>query len=437
MYWIRKSPQDPSQRRILLRSFGLLFLGLGLLPACFITAAPETRGWRCESSTECTPGLICVEGICRGSCGDKEDCQVARNEECIEKTTKEDIVAQVCMPPCREGEERECFTGPEGRGSTGICKVGKQRCDASQIWGPCLGQILPATEICNQKDDDCDGQVDNGVNCACNPGDTRACFSALPGFRNRGACKDGIETCGASGQWAGQCKGEVVPSNEVCNGKDDDCDGQVDDAVSDVGKECNVPGKSGPCQKGITECVSGKLQCKQTVQPKVEDCNGVDDDCDGKIDNNPLGEDYTLTRSCYSGAAGCVLNTQTNSYDCKGICRGGAQRCSKDLKSWEAGCLNEIKPTPDANGVDSCNGKDDDCDGKFDESDNRVGNACNTPLSGACRAGKQVCDQGQLVCKSTQNKPETCNNLDDDCDGKVDNGATCSGGLQCVNGTCQ
>ncbi len=409
-----------------------------LFSACFITAAPETRGWGCETTSECTPGLLCVEGFCRGACTEKVDCQEALNEECIEKTTKEEVLAQVCMPPCREGESRDCFTGPAGREAAGICKKGKQTCSAQQIWGPCLDEILPRTEICNQQDDDCDGQVDNGVNCACNPGETRACFSALPGFRNRGICKDGLETCNKDGQWIGTCKGEVVPALETCNGKDDDCDGQVDNKLTDIGKECDVSSvKGGPCQKGISECLNGRIQCKQTVQPKSEECNGIDDDCDGKIDNNPLGEDYTLTRSCYTGATGCSLNPQTGAYECKGICRGGAQKCSKDLKSWEAACINEIKPTPDANGADSCNGKDDNCNGKIDDADNRVGNSCNTPLPNNCRAGKWACEQGQLSCKPTQNNPEMCNNEDDDCNGKIDDNVTCSGGKQCVNGVCQ
>ncbi len=70
----------------------------------------------------------------------------------------------------------------------------------------------------------------------------------------------------------------------MCNGLDDDCDGSVDEN-SPPGIACPVSGVLGACRQGKTSCASLPLTCRQTVFPVDEvACNGVDDDCDGKVD---------------------------------------------------------------------------------------------------------------------------------------------------------
>ncbi len=80
---------------------------------------------------------------------------------------------------------------------------------------------VASAETCNNRDDDCDGRVDDGL--------TRSCYTGPSGTAGRGICRNGTQTCGA-GAWRG-CSGQVVPRAETCNRLDDDCDGRVDDGV--------------------------------------------------------------------------------------------------------------------------------------------------------------------------------------------------------------
>src|SRR5262249_39573283 len=68
-------------------------------------------------------------------------------------------------------------------------------------------------------------------------------------------------------------------------GIDDDCDGTVDEQVSGEGQAC---GGTGGCQGGQTRCIAGTMQCVGGATSGTEVCNGLDDDCDGMIDEGPL-----------------------------------------------------------------------------------------------------------------------------------------------------
>lgn len=118
-----------------------------------------------------------------------------------------------------------------------------------------------AVEICNGKDDNCDGRIDEGFD--------------VDG--------DGWVICKVDGKPA-DCD-DTDPAihpgaTEVCNGKDDNCDGRIDEGFD---KD----------NDGYYLCVHGTLaiDCDDTdpnVHPgATEVCNGKDDDCNGKIDDIP------------------------------------------------------------------------------------------------------------------------------------------------------
>jgi hypothetical protein len=88
--------------------------------------------------------------------------------------------------------------------------------------------IIIQQEMCNNFDEDCDILIDEDVQ--------RSCYTGPPETLNVGICVPGVQVC-IEGQWGGSdgntwvadvCEGEVIPQDEVCNGADDDCDGEVD-----------------------------------------------------------------------------------------------------------------------------------------------------------------------------------------------------------------
>ncbi|MGC4117608.1 MAG: N-acetylmuramoyl-L-alanine amidase [Myxococcales bacterium] len=263
-------------------------------------------------------------------------------------------------------------------GKPGPCAAGTNVCSAGKI--SCQQNVPPGTETCNNVDDDCDGTKDNTP-----PGGWGTCVTGKPG-----ACASGTRTCsnGTTG-----CTQTVQPVAETCNGIDDDCDGTADNAPAGGWGSCST-GKSGPCAAGTKTCTSGVPGCAQTVQPATETCNKVDDDCDGTVDDAPPSGWGT----CNTGKSGpCAAGHKT--------CANGAESCAQDVQPAD----------------ETCNGFDDDCDGQTDEGDPGSGTACNTGLPGACAAGKNHCRGGTLQCDAlAQSTAETCNGLDEDCDGQTD-----------------
>lgn len=307
---------------------------------------------------------------------------------------------------CQHRQKRPCYTGSPTTMDKGLCKRGEEECTKEGTWGPCLFEVLPVTEICdNGKDDDCDGEIDNG--CGCKDGETRPCYTGKTETQGKGICKAGTQTC-AQKTWSA-CQGEQLPQPEVCNGQDDDCDGQIDEDIPS-GQPCQVPGAQGECAKGTQLCQQGQVICQPQAQPKAEECsNGKDDDCDGQIDEPPCACQPGQVQNCYAGPA----NTQG-----QGDCRGGKQTCSA-TGGWGP-CEGEQLPQPEV-----CNGKDDDCDGQID--------GMTKPCQQGCNTGKQRCWQGQWeACDAKPADPEICDGKDNDCNGTIDDvpGIAC----QCTPG---
>jgi hypothetical protein len=99
-------------------------------------------------------------------CGDAEDgdCDGVVDEDC----------------PCEPGEVQACFPGPPGRRGVGVCTDGAQVCELSGRWGPCTGGIGPQPDVCDGRDNLCDGcsaRRDCPIDCP-SPGDPRVPLGA-------------------------------------------------------------------------------------------------------------------------------------------------------------------------------------------------------------------------------------------------------------------
>src|SRR5262249_5769358 len=138
----------------------------------------------------------------------------------------------VCDP---QGTGVVCqITKPGGTPTNEICNNLDDDCDGAIDEGACT--TCGTVELCNNLDDDCDGKIDEDL--------TRACGSSV------GESKPGIETCSA-GNWI-NCTGKG-PTPEICDGKDNDCDGTVDGFA----EECTDFPKVGQCHPGTRVCPPG------------------------------------------------------------------------------------------------------------------------------------------------------------------------------------
>ncbi len=157
----------------------------------------------------------------------------------------------------------------------GACLQTVPGCAAGAI-PPCVSGA-PTAETCNGIDDDCDGTVDDGfADITCGIG---ACAVTVGG-----CVAGGVPSC---------TPGTAV--TETCNGIDDDCDGTVDDNVVPTACGVGACGRTSTCASGAVSCTAG------TAQPEL--CNNIDDDCDGLVDDGIPGA------TCGFGACRTVLRT--------------------------------------------------------------------------------------------------------------------------------
>ncbi len=328
-----------------------------------------------------------------------------------------------CDGQIDEGLSRAC-TDTNGFGTcTGveICTTG--------TWGGCTADT-PTAEICNNQDDDCDTNIDEGL--------TQACYTGPAGTQGHGLCVGGNQTC-AAGVW-GSCSGEILPATEICDNLDNDCDDLTDEGLGQT--TCGL----GICQNTVDNCVNGNPQtCNPLQGQQTETCNALDDDCDGIVDG--------LTEACYGFATGCVFSGGV--WTCQGTCSTGTHTCPAGGSGNWGSCLFDVGP-----GTEVCDGQDNDCDGLIDETLTEpcypLGYGANTGCIapgncvGLCSEGNRTCTGGAWGSCGSAVTPtaEVCNNADDDCDGSTDEGlnqacqisngfGTCNGVESCNAGVWQ
>ncbi|MDP3154218.1 MAG: putative metal-binding motif-containing protein [Archangium sp.] len=357
----------------------------------------------CSVEADCALGEVCSDGRCQlpvnggldGATGCTTDEQCPMGERCLRS-------AGLCVP-----DQTDAGTEPIDSGVVGDCLEGEtQSCGSSK-----LGECRLGVQTCVVIDGvprfgACVGAVD-AVSELCNGLDDDCDGQVDDGFTTQscgvGECARTIDTC--VGGVSLTCTPGTA-STEVCDGRDNDCNGQTDDGLANL--VCGV----GACARSVVACFNGMPQSCTPGMPTAELCNGADDDCDGTPDEG-LGQ-----TSCGLGQCSRTVDACTN---------GMATAC--------------VPGQPQA---EACNMVDDDCDGLIDETC-----ACTTGQTqgcytgapgtqgvGTCRAGSQSCVAGQWAACTGQvvGATETCNGLDDDCDGQADEslGQTMCGVGACV-----
>ncbi len=159
-----------------------------------------------------------------------------------------------------------------------------------------------------------------------------ACYSGPMGTDGVGACKAGTAACTAG--VIGPCVGEVTPSGEACNNVDDDCDNQTDEDLGNF--NCGV----GVCAKAVAACVNGQVgQCVAGMGANTDGptCNGMDDDCDGPVDEDckqcvlvtPNGNDMTAngTIALPFKTIQAAINYAANNMGPKNVCVAAGPQC--------------------------------------------------------------------------------------------------------------
>jgi hypothetical protein len=251
--------------------------------------------------------------------------------------------------PCDPGKYKapiDCYTGTRGTNGKGVCVTGKRTCTGDGIWTDCTGEITPTAEVCDYLDNDCDGIVDDvpGTSAlspdaggavaidycqsaSCDPTYTDAGIACWAGT-TRNVCKAGNKVCGPGRQTACQAFSGIVPTPELCNGWDDDCNDLIDDSTTDVGK-CTIDPEAGTlfpdgavpvgeCLNSTSSCDDGGLDCPPS-DPTPEKCDNKDNDCNGLIDDHACASSSGSPYCChYSSSFFCAPSyyTQYSFYTC-------------------------------------------------------------------------------------------------------------------------
>lgn len=248
----------------------------------------------------------------------------------------------------------------------------------------------------------------------CEPGRMYSCYSGAPGTEGIGGCRKGTALCMAAGK-LGTCEGEVTPAPELCDGDDNDCNGQVDEGVTNECGGCtpleHAPGD--PClpcgtftcvgRESVT-CSGGHLNnCGQCNLPDVL---GLNTACVGA--NGCAG-----TLACPDAGTTPVCFSMTKN-NC-GVC-GASEVPSLGTSCSTGGCAGSL----------ACNmaGTDSVCGGP-----NRNNcNACGLPdvagLGARCTLSGPGC--GILACNAAGDGTEcVASQIDPDADGVADPCDTC------------
>ena len=368
----------------------MIFCSMALLIGLTLGCAQE------EAVPTCPQGYSYCDGFCVSLIDNSEHCGA-------------------CGVQC--GADVACISG--------MCDPGEV-CDAPQV--SCSNQCVdPMSDRlhCGGCNNACEGgSTCQTGQCSCGEELTyclNSCVNTLSDSANCGGCAnqclDG-QICAE-----GQCSNQ---NSEVCNGEDDDLDGVIDEAEGGgtLTQDC-----SNLCGPGEMVCNQGLFVNCSSPESRPEECNANDDDCDGLIDEGVTETFYQDMDQDGYGLADMGKAIQA--------CEAPALGYATQIGDCDDSRMDVNPGTPEL-----CDQVDNNCNQTIDEGCECVDNEvvdCGFNV-GICQPGTQVCSRGQLgECGGggyVSPSDERCDQLDNDCDGNVDEGSAAdpregSGNDQC------
>jgi hypothetical protein len=356
-------------------------------------------------SSGCAPGMSAGPESCNGI---DDDC----NGNIDEGTSV------ACYPANTDG----CSAEADGTfDCSGLCTSGTQACVDGEL-GACEDAVTPADEACGgdeAADEDCDGEIDDG--CVCEGDETQRCYSGPRFTAGIGECQAGRQAC-INGTF-GACENEVTPVPETCanSTEDNNCNGRVDD-VPNQGTYCFDFSEQGQCAFGRWACAGDELTCITNEAEEELDCDGLDEDCDGDVD-----ETFVFP-SDEQNCGMCGRRCDEGELCCDGMCRdigSDLAHCGGCGDTCDASCCDGNCVT--TNTVDYCLA----CNVQCEAGSGCCAEGC-APLDTVEHCGdcETQCEAGFGCCE------EGCAPLDTvlhcgDCSTACLEGQTCTGGL-CV-----
>ncbi len=294
-----------------------------------------------------------------------------------------------------------------------------------------------AVEYCNGADDNCDGTIDEDSAV-----DVTAFYADQDGDGYGNASVSRLACAASTGEVADatDCDDTVATiypaAAEHCDGVDEDCDGSVDEeAVDFLTFYADTDEDSyGDASASLLACslpsgyVADATDCddsSSSISPaSIENCNSIDDDCDGTTDENDAAD----APLWYTDADG----------DSYGDTTTAAPACTQPAGSVAlSGDCDDADAAHSPATPEHCDGIDENCDGVIDDSPidgtpyyldgdgdgfgdaATLNTACTPPSSSVSTAGD--CDDNNA--DIAPGLPEHCDGIDEDCDGNADNAA--------------